>query len=340
MMLKKLIAAVMAVTTMFSVMSVNAGAAQPKVDLSTSGAIYYDEDTTTDVEIISSRIIDMDGHNYNTIKLNVGAKVSLNNIFKLADGYDFDDFTYEITSSDGTEEKFLKLVKSSGKYYIKAIEETIGTYLRVYYKGKLIASTQIVVDSDYKSVSKITVSTKSPKIGQEITLKAITSNNKYARCSWIIVGDSSWDFPAAWYVDGNVDKAGIFSDPEIDKSSWGKATLSFNDFGKVKIYCLSPNGKLKKVEINISEEEYDDSVNYPDKTWFYDRVREEKVGYIKSDGSIVITNDYYENFASSKYLTFAYSWKKKCFYNIFNPGTADEDINWHTERDYRFVLKL
>ena len=113
-----------------------------------------------------------------------------------------------------------------------------------------------------------------------------------------------------------------------------------NDFGKVKIYCLSPNGKLKKVEINISEETYDDSVNYPDKTWFYDRVREEKVGYIKSDGSIVITNDYYENFASSKFDIFAYSWEKKCFYNILRPGTSTEVTNWHVERDYRFVLSL
>jgi len=326
---KRLIAAVMAVTTMLSVMSVNAGAAQPEAHISSTGAVYYDENTSTDVEIISSRIVNQEDKNYNKIKLNVGAKVYLGNIFKLADGYDFDDFTYKLSDSAGDELKRIKLVKSSGKYYIKAVDEGILNYIRVFYKKKLVAAVRVDVSNDYKSASKVTVSTKSPKIGQEITLKGITSNKKYADCSWIIVGDSSWELPAAWYVDWN-----------IDKSKWGKATLSFNDFGEVKIYCLSPNGKLKKVEINISEETYDDSVNYPDKTWFYDRVREEKVGYIKSDGSIVITNDYYENFASSKYLTFAYSWKKKCFYNIFNPGTADEDINWHTERDYRFVLKL
>lgn len=326
---KRLIAAVMAAATMFSVMSVNAGAAQPEVDLSTSGAIYYDEDTTTDVEIISSRIIDMNDRNCNIICLNVGAKVSLNNIFKLADGYELGDFTYEVTDLQGDKTGALKIVKSSGKYYLKAVSKRLYNYLRIYYKKKMVASICINVGDNYKNASKVTVSTKSPKIGQEITLKGITSNKKYADCSWIIVGDSSWELPAAWYVDWN-----------IDKSKWGKATLSFNDFGEVKIYCLSPNGKLKKVEINISEETYDDSVNYPDKTWFYDRVREEKVGYIKSDGSIVITNDYYENFASSKFDIFAYSWEKKCFYNILRPGTSTEVTNWHVERDYRFVLSL
>lgn len=328
-MLKKFIVAVMAVTTMFSVMSVNAGAAQPEVDLSTSGAVYYDEDTTTDVEIISTRIIDIAEDNYNTLRLNVGAKVYLGNIFKLADGYDFDDFSYKTTSFEGDDRGRLKIIKSSGKYYLKAEKEVVGEYLRVFYKKKLVASVLVNVSNDFKNVSKITVSNKNPKIGQEITLKGITSNKKYANCTWIIVGDSSWELPVAWYVDWNLNKAGK-----------GKATLSFNDFGKVNIYCLSPNGKLKKVEINISEETYDDSVNYPDKTWFYDRVREEKVGYIKSDGSIVITNDYYEDWNNSKYYTFAYSWEKKCFYDILNPGTADEDINWHVERDYRFVISL
>lgn len=127
-------------------------------------------------------------------------------------------------------------------------------------------------------------------------------------------------------------------DWNLDKSGRGKATLSFNDFGKVKIYCLSPNGKLKKVEINISEEMYDDSVNYPDKTWFYSKWTGVKAGYIKSDGSVVITNkeawsDYgfmYEPDWDSFY--YEYSWKEGVFYEIYNNGKDKDEIGY-------FVLK-
>lgn len=188
-MLKKLIAAVMAVTTMFSVMSVNVGAAQPEAHISSTGAVYYDENTSTDVEIISSRIVNQEDKNYNKIKLNVGAKVYLGNIFKLADGYDFDDFTYKITDGNGDKTEALKIVKSSGKYYLKAVSERICNNIKVFYKKKLVATQEIWVSNDYESASKVSVSTKKPKIGQEITLKAITSNNKYADCSWIIIGE-------------------------------------------------------------------------------------------------------------------------------------------------------
>lgn len=115
---KRIIAAVMTATMMFSTLSVNAGAAycQPEAHVSTTGTVYYDENTSTDVDIISSRILNPGLHDhsdytgYAGINLNVGAKVYLGNIFKLADGYDFDDFTYECTTSIGDDYKSIKII--------------------------------------------------------------------------------------------------------------------------------------------------------------------------------------------------------------------------------------
>lgn len=337
----------MTATMMFSALSVNAGAAycQPEAHVSTTGTVYYDENTSTDVDIISSRILNPGLHGnsnytgYFDINLNVGAKVYLGNIFKLADGYDFDDFTYECTNSSGDDTDAIKIVKLSGKYYVKAVKEGSYKEIRVFYKKKLIAIARVNVNNDYKSASKLTVSTKTPKIGQGITLKALTSSKEYANCCWIVVGDSSWELPVAWYVNWNYD--------EVKR---GQISLSFNDFGKVKIYCLSPNGKLEKVKINISEEVYDNSINYPDKTWFYDKYYPningeygKAVGYVKPDGTVVFTVECYKDGNNIEYYKdyfhwksmddVTYSWEKKEFYVLWNKGNSHEGLyEWGTSR--------
>lgn len=337
----------MTATMMFSALSVNAGAVsvQPEIDISTTGAVYYNENTSTDVDLISSRILNPGKHDhsdytgYAGINLNVGAKVYLGNIFKLADGYDFDDFTYECTNSSGDDTDAIKIVKLSGKYYVKAVKEGSYKEIRVFYKKKLIAIARVNVNNDYKSASKLTVSTKTPKIGQGITLKALTSSKEYANCCWIVVGDSSWELPVAWYVNWNYD--------EVKR---GQISLSFNDFGKVKIYCLSPNGKLEKVKINISEEVYDTSINYPDKTWFYDKYYPningeygKAVGYVKPDGTVVFTVECYKDGNNIEYYKdyfhwksmddVTYSWEKKEFYVLWNKGNSHEGLyEWGTSR--------
>lgn len=339
--IKRLIAAAMAVTAMFSAMSVNAAAAQPQAHISSTGAVYYDENTVTDVEIISSRIINQDDKNCNTIHLNVGVSVYLGNIFKLAEGYSFDDFTYTITDSQGDKSGSAKIIKKSNKYYLKAVSEDILDYIRVFYKGKLIATQEFSVSNDYESASEITVTKKNVKIGEEIVLKAFTENGKdriysYADCCWIIVGDSSWELPAAWYTNWNTNEVGgTFLHFEIGDDSWysgpdrhsfwGKATLSFNDFGKVKIYCLSPNGKLKKVEINISEER-----DMSNKKFYAEREKFE-IGYIKPDGTVVFTNKEWDEYKYRSEQTWRYSWEKKEFYRIMNEGTEYEKFYWESD---------
>lgn len=309
--IRRLIAAMAATIVSVSCLMTNAYATnmQPRVDLSSTGAICYGENTSTDVEIISSRIVNQDDKNCNILNLNVGAKVSLSNIFKLADGYDFGDFTYKIDDGEGDKPNALKIVKSSGKYYIKAVKEQPYNFLRIYYKKEHIASVEISVDNSYKSASKISVSSKTVKTGQEVTLKGITSSKKYADCCWIIVGDSNWELPAAWYVNWN-----------CKKSEWGKATLSFNDFGTVKVYCLSPNGKLRKVTLNITEEIYDKNSIYPDRRYFYDKNNNNaEIGYLKPDGTIVITNSKYEYFAKK----YKYSNEKGCFWYVYDGQVLD-----------------
>lgn len=317
--IKRLIAAAMAVTAMFSEMSVNAAAAQPQAHISSTGTVYYDKNTVTDVEIISSRIINQDNKNCNTINLNVGIKVYLGNIFKLADGYGFDDFTYEISDSQGDKHGTAKIIESSGKYYLKTLKEGYSEYLRVFYKNKLVAGIPFCVSDDYESAAEISVSTKKPKIGQQITLKALTADGKdefgeYADCCWIIAGDSSWEFPIAWYTNWNLGETDIWLEKELGDDWWfrdyvpytcsGKATLSFNDFGKVKIYCLSPNGKLNKVTINVEELAKGEYIhdgeliteNRDIYRWSgneYHVKYEEKIGYTKPDGTCVFTHKDY-----------------------------------------------
>lgn len=58
------------------------------------------------------------------------------------------------------------------------------------------------------------------------------------------------------------------------------------------------------------------------------------VGYVKSDGSVVFIVEGYESWKG-----LAYSWKKKCFYEVYNKGKSTEEINWYTQRDFRFTFE-